>query len=88
MIRIKPPGPIDGRAQIADATKFINEDGSEIKGVVRAVVDFSVNNLVTAEITVHPLVEDVWAQEFMSEESFLIAAERYGYRVEKESDDA
>lgn len=87
MILIAPP-PIDGnKAQSAIGTTFFTESGEEITGVISAKVTFSAEEIVTAEITVSAHMNEVWALPFMSEESFLAAAKRYGYEVTKKGTD-
>lgn len=79
-VKIKPPDAGEF-AQLGAGTKMT------VNGVTfdafRATVTFAPDEIVSAEITVPVEIEEVWALPFMSEESFLKAADRYGYRVEK-----
>lgn len=78
-IKITPPEP----GAIGSGTRITTQDGREIDGVRRAVVEFAPGDLVTAEITASVDVDEIWALPFMSEESFIAAADRYGYEIRK-----
>lgn len=78
IVKIVPSG--DGMAR---STKVFTKDGSEIPGILQMTITFDPNNFVEAEMTLIASMEETWALPFMSEASFLVAAERYGYRVEK-----
>lgn len=79
VLRVVPPEP--GRP--GSYTKLMDASGNEVHGVSRVTVTFAVDEIVTAEITAHPAVDEIWAHPIMSEASFLEAARRYGYEVRK-----
>lgn len=74
MIKLKSDGAL---------VSVITEDGSEVQGVSGVDICIRPGQAVIAEMTVLAALDDVWAQPFMSEQSFLEAAKRYGYRVTK-----
>lgn len=80
MIKITSPLGVDYTAM---GTKFTTADGIEIGGITSASVIFKPDAFVQAEITVMASIDEVWAEPFMSEASFLEAAKRYGYTVSK-----
>ena len=82
-IRIVPPKPReDGKGALGTPTKVYSE-GHEVHGVTGLDIAISPDSIITATVTMHAQLEEVWALPFMSEESFLAAAERYGYEVKK-----
>lgn len=81
-VRIVPPSK-DGKLHSGLGTQIYTQDGQELKGVTSITVHIQPNEFVTAELAVLAHLEEVWALPFMSEESFLAAARRYGYTVEK-----
>lgn len=86
LVRVKPPAqPLGGAPTTGIGTQVFTENGDPVTGVQSVSVHFRVDEVVTAEITVAAQMEEVWAQPFMSEESFLDAAQRYGYTVQKET---
>lgn len=87
MIRIIPPKAEDGRVPLGIGTRILNADGSEIEGITRVSLSFSPDEVVEAEVTVLADAAEAWALPFMSEQAFLEAAQRYGYRVEKEAEE-
>jgi len=82
LVKIVPPEKV-GKLQPGHSTKLVTESGEELAFVSRCVVTFEPESLVTAELTMAVACEEVWALAVMSEASFLEAAKRYGYRVEK-----
>lgn len=83
-VYIIPPKPMKGHGTLGTGTKILDTAG-RLLAVTRATVTFDPNEYVMAELTVLANVEEVWAYPFMSEDSFLEAAKRYGYKVEKTS---
>ena len=82
-IKIIPPKPReDGNGAIGYDTKIYSE-GHEVHGITGLNVEIDPDSLIRARITVQAQLDEVWALPFMSEESFLAAAERYGYEVKK-----
>lgn len=68
----------------------VEHDGKPIDLIRSMTIVLEPGNAVAAEVTMDllPTIEgDVWAQPWMSEESFLAAAERYGYTVTKKNHD-
>lgn len=76
------PGASDGEPVLGVGAKVFNGD-REVGGIARIVVTIAPDELVRAELTAMPTFDEIWAEPFMSEESFLAAAERYGYEVRK-----
>jgi hypothetical protein len=84
MIRIVPPKPDEnGRLQLGMGTTVFDEAGIEIEEIIDLTIRIAIDEVVTAKVTVGAQMSEVWARPFMSEASFLDAAEVYGYTVKK-----
>lgn len=82
LIKIVPPAPT-GEAQTGMGTQVFDAAGKPVDGVKAIKVILGVDELLTAEISVLCEMAEVWAEPWMSEEAFLMAADRYGYIVTK-----
>lgn len=83
MIKVIPPKLSDKRDPYGSSVALETVNGEPLDHVKSVSVHYRLNEVVTAEITVAAHMEEVWALPFMSEQSFLDAAKRYGYKVEK-----
>lgn len=84
MIKIVPPEANNDKLCTGRNTVVLNQSGEEIEGITGIKLDFRVDSFVSAEVTVVANMDSpVWAMPFMSEESFLRAASKYGYEVKK-----
>lgn len=72
------------QGETAVGTVIETADGVPIHGVTEINVRFRADAPIEAEVSVRADLDEVWALPWMSEESFLRAAERYSYRVEKQ----
>lgn len=82
-VHIVPAKTPEGKVGGGFGTKIFTGDGEELNCVLAATVRIEPGSFIEAEMTVVAHMEEVWALPFMSEESFLAAAERYGYEVKK-----
>lgn len=82
LVKVVPPENT-GKLQSGHSTKLLTESGEELPHVSRCVITLEPKSVVTAEVTMAVACEEVWALAIMSEASFLEAAKRYGYTVEK-----
>lgn len=82
-IKIAPPCPREDGKIISGVGTKVYSDGREVKGVQCISVKICADSFTEVELTVSADLEETWALPFMSEESFLAAAKRYGYEVKK-----
>jgi hypothetical protein len=76
--------PKQSGVRVADGTRFLLEDGSELTQVAECVVEYKADCIVTATLTVaFAPTEDITAHPLLNLKSVKEAALYYGYDLAK-----
>lgn len=80
---VQPDKKVIGGPAVSNGVKFFNDDGSEIKDVIKCEVTFEVDCIATAKIWMYTGCQTILAEPILSLDSLEKSADHYGMKLVK-----